>query len=96
MQSTALNHSSNYWIFIYFPLVSCFCPIALRFHEFLKQENEIGNITRQEAVSMVGQLYKFVIFELLVVSLEKFESLGIYSFFIIVVKCFFPSFFFLL
>ncbi|KAK1315492.1 hypothetical protein QJS10_CPA06g02029 [Acorus calamus] len=24
-----------------------------RFHEFLKQENEIGNITRQEAVSMV-------------------------------------------
>jgi hypothetical protein len=26
-----------------------------RFHEFLKLENEIGNITRQEAVSMVGQ-----------------------------------------
>lgn len=25
-----------------------------RFHEFLKLENEIGNITRQEAVSMVG------------------------------------------
>lgn len=25
-----------------------------RFHEFLKQENEVGNITRQEAVSMVG------------------------------------------
>ncbi|KAG6518801.1 hypothetical protein ZIOFF_022282 [Zingiber officinale] len=24
-----------------------------RFHEFLKQENEVGNITRQEAVSMV-------------------------------------------
>lgn len=27
---------------------------SLRFHEFLKLENEIGNITRQEAVSMVG------------------------------------------
>ena len=44
--------------------------IVLRFHEFLKQENEIGNITRQEAVSMVGQLYKFVVFELLVVPLD--------------------------
>lgn len=31
-----------------------------RFHEFLKLENEIGNITRQEAVSMVGYfLYSF-------------------------------------
>ncbi|KAG9451475.1 hypothetical protein H6P81_011440 [Aristolochia fimbriata] len=28
-----------------------------RFHEFLKQENEIGNITRQEAVSMVPPLF---------------------------------------
>lgn len=27
-----------------------------RFHEFLKLQNEIGNITRQEAVSMVGQV----------------------------------------
>ncbi|XP_057431487.1 uncharacterized protein LOC130724305 isoform X2 [Lotus japonicus] len=26
-----------------------------RFHEFLKLENELGNITRQEAVSMVGE-----------------------------------------
>ena len=24
-----------------------------RFHEFLKLENEVGNMTRQEAVSMV-------------------------------------------
>ena len=31
-----------------------------RFHEFLKLENEIGNITRQEAVSMVGHfIYSF-------------------------------------
>lgn len=29
---------------------------TFRFHEFLKLENEIGNITRQEAVSMVGWL----------------------------------------
>ncbi|KAA8530822.1 hypothetical protein F0562_005553 [Nyssa sinensis] len=29
----------------------------VRFHEFLKQENEIGNITRQEAVSMVPPLF---------------------------------------
>ncbi|XP_020537968.1 RNA cytosine-C(5)-methyltransferase NSUN2 isoform X2 [Jatropha curcas] len=29
----------------------------LRFHEFLKLENEIGNITRQEAVSMVPPLF---------------------------------------
>lgn len=29
----------------------------MRFHEFLKQENEIGNITRQEAVSMVPPLF---------------------------------------
>jgi len=28
-----------------------------RIHEFLKQENEIGNITRQEAVSMVPPLF---------------------------------------
>ncbi|XP_009410140.2 uncharacterized protein LOC103992235 isoform X1 [Musa acuminata AAA Group] len=28
-----------------------------RFHEFLKQENEVGNITRQEAVSMVPPLF---------------------------------------
>lgn len=28
-----------------------------RFHKFLKQENEIGNITRQEAVSMVPPLF---------------------------------------
>ncbi|GAB4848748.1 hypothetical protein Ancab_003475 [Ancistrocladus abbreviatus] len=28
-----------------------------RFHEFLKQANEIGNITRQEAVSMVPPLF---------------------------------------
>ncbi|XP_020097443.1 uncharacterized protein LOC109716421 isoform X2 [Ananas comosus] len=28
-----------------------------RFHEFLKQENEIGNITRQEAISMVPPLF---------------------------------------
>lgn len=28
-----------------------------RFHQFLKQENEIGNITRQEAVSMVPPLF---------------------------------------
>ncbi|RWR92447.1 tRNA cytosine34-C5-methyltransferase-like protein [Cinnamomum micranthum f. kanehirae] len=28
-----------------------------RFHEFLKQENEIGNITRQEAVSMIPPLF---------------------------------------
>ncbi|XP_024027936.1 tRNA (cytosine(34)-C(5))-methyltransferase isoform X2 [Morus notabilis] len=28
-----------------------------RFHEFLKMENEIGNITRQEAVSMVPPLF---------------------------------------
>lgn len=28
-----------------------------RFHEFLKLENEIGNITRQEAVSMVPPLF---------------------------------------
>ncbi|KAJ9564686.1 hypothetical protein OSB04_000652 [Centaurea solstitialis] len=28
-----------------------------RFHEFLKQENEIGNLTRQEAVSMVPPLF---------------------------------------
>lgn len=28
-----------------------------RFHDFLKQENEIGNITRQEAVSMVCNLW---------------------------------------
>ncbi|XP_057864742.2 multisite-specific tRNA:(cytosine-C(5))-methyltransferase trm4b isoform X2 [Cryptomeria japonica] len=28
-----------------------------RIHEFLKQENEIGNITRQEAVSMVPALF---------------------------------------
>ncbi|KAK3042964.1 hypothetical protein RJ639_001040, partial [Escallonia herrerae] len=28
-----------------------------RFHEFLKQENEIGNITRQETVSMVPPLF---------------------------------------
>lgn len=27
--------------------------LDFRFHEFLKQENEVGNITRQEAVSMV-------------------------------------------
>lgn len=27
------------------------------FHEFLKQENEVGNITRQEAVSMVPPLF---------------------------------------
>lgn len=27
--------------------------MTFRFHEFLKIENEIGNITRQEAVSMV-------------------------------------------
>jgi hypothetical protein len=30
------------------------------FHEFLKHESEVGNITRQEAVSMVGILYQFV------------------------------------
>jgi hypothetical protein len=36
----------NKWWFWY----NCF-----RFHEFLKLENEIGNITRQEAVSMVGK-----------------------------------------
>lgn len=29
---------------------------TFRFHKFLKLENEIGNITRQEAVSMVGRL----------------------------------------
>jgi multisite-specific tRNA:(cytosine-C5)-methyltransferase len=28
-----------------------------RFHEFLKLENEVGNITRQEAVSMVPPLF---------------------------------------
>ncbi|KAH9301593.1 hypothetical protein KI387_013176, partial [Taxus chinensis] len=31
--------------------------MLLRIHEFLKQENEIGNITRQEAVSMVPPLF---------------------------------------
>ncbi|KZV53762.1 tRNA (cytosine(34)-C(5))-methyltransferase [Dorcoceras hygrometricum] len=31
--------------------------ILERFHEFLKLENEIGNITRQEAVSMVPPLF---------------------------------------
>nr|GMD56419.1 tRNA (cytosine(34)-C(5))-methyltransferase-like isoform X1 [Ipomoea batatas] len=31
-----------------------------RFHEFLKLQNEIGNITRQEAVSMVGELYDYL------------------------------------
>ncbi|KAK2997703.1 hypothetical protein RJ639_026583, partial [Escallonia herrerae] len=36
------------------PLVGC---CNLRFHEFLKQENEIGNITRQETVSMVPPLF---------------------------------------
>lgn len=34
-----------------------FCLLASRFHEFLKLENEIGNITRQEAVSMVSAFY---------------------------------------
>lgn len=29
------------------------------FHEFLKRENEVGNITRQEAVSMVGPWFLF-------------------------------------
>ncbi|KAJ3707327.1 hypothetical protein LUZ61_011032 [Rhynchospora tenuis] len=33
-----------------------------RFHEFLKQENEIGNITRQEAVSMVNALVNCLFF----------------------------------
>ncbi|KAL7143955.1 hypothetical protein ABFS83_08G226200 [Erythranthe nasuta] len=32
-------------------------PTLERFHEFLKLENEIGNITRQEAVSMVPPLF---------------------------------------
>ncbi|KAH9558782.1 hypothetical protein CY35_06G025200 [Sphagnum magellanicum] len=32
-------------------------PILERIHEFLKQENEIGSITRQEAVSMVCHLF---------------------------------------
>ncbi|KAH0455453.1 hypothetical protein IEQ34_015485 [Dendrobium chrysotoxum] len=31
--------------------------ILERFHEFLKQENEVGTITRQEAVSMVPPLF---------------------------------------
>jgi multisite-specific tRNA:(cytosine-C5)-methyltransferase len=31
-----------------------------RFHEFLKLENEIGNITRQEAVSMVPPLFSLM------------------------------------
>ncbi|CAM6097710.1 unnamed protein product [Calypogeia fissa] len=31
-------------------------PILERIHEFLKQENEIGSITRQEAVSMIPPL----------------------------------------
>ncbi|XP_020105556.1 tRNA (cytosine(34)-C(5))-methyltransferase-like [Ananas comosus] len=35
-----------------------------RFHEFLKQENEIGNITRQEAVSMVPPLFLDVLLDL--------------------------------
>ncbi|KAH8958486.1 hypothetical protein BDL97_06G027000 [Sphagnum fallax] len=32
-------------------------PILERIHEFLKQENEIGSITRQEAVSMIPPLF---------------------------------------
>ncbi|KAL3683712.1 hypothetical protein R1sor_001734 [Riccia sorocarpa] len=32
-------------------------PILERIHEFLKQENEIGSITRQEAVSMLPPLF---------------------------------------
>jgi len=39
--------------FRYWPLLIFLC-LTFRFHEFLKLENEIGNITRQEAVSMVG------------------------------------------
>jgi hypothetical protein len=35
-------------------------PLFSSFHEFLKHESEVGNITRQEAVSMVGILYQFV------------------------------------
>jgi len=35
--------------------IPAFGYVNLRFHEFLKLENEIGNITRQEVVSMVGQ-----------------------------------------
>ncbi|PWZ13138.1 tRNA (cytosine(34)-C(5))-methyltransferase [Zea mays] len=31
--------------------------LLLSFHEFLKRENEVGNITRQEAVSMVPPLF---------------------------------------
>ncbi|XP_020255770.1 tRNA (cytosine(34)-C(5))-methyltransferase isoform X2 [Asparagus officinalis] len=38
------------------PLPAAF-RINSRFHEFLKQENEVGNITRQEAVSMVPPLF---------------------------------------
>jgi len=33
--------------------------LSLSFHEFLKRENEVGNITRQEAVSMVGTWFFF-------------------------------------
>eukprot|EP00850_Spirogloea_muscicola_P015329 SM000116S24250 [mRNA] locus=s116:328674:336186:+ [translate_table: standard] len=39
------------------PVLERFAPLAEWLHEFLKRENELGSITRQEAVSMVPPLF---------------------------------------
>lgn len=45
----------NNKIFIFIMLTRCVSS-RFRFHEFLKLETEVGNMTRQEAVSMVCSL----------------------------------------
>ena len=46
----------NNKIFIFIMLTRCVKFMIFRFHEFLKLETEVGNMTRQEAVSMVCSL----------------------------------------
>ncbi|KAI5389171.1 hypothetical protein KIW84_074719 [Lathyrus oleraceus] len=59
----SLVHVHSAWVLVALDSQSiCIGPLRKnqslkRFHEFLKIENEIGNITRQEAVSMVPPLF---------------------------------------
>ena len=62
-----LAYSLGFYIIGLFENMHIFWIIAsiFRIHDFLKRENEIGNITRQEAVSMVNIVMCPCVFQLI-------------------------------
>lgn len=53
------EQSISFFTLMCYRLIYSSDPLFSSFHEFLKHESDVGNITRQEAVSMVGILYQF-------------------------------------